>query len=292
MSNENEPKPVEDTILGCYADDLDTMEDRETIRAIAFELRKRREADAKAKAPVVNVGGRAVSSHGMLGELIETLGDTARGAFSRATSISIELVTFREGLVARVTHRFDERWPIDFRSEWVAIVDITTQWKHENNRMLRLIDVIRDYRECVQNARAMGVLPPLGQVEGKEPDRPPPAPTVPPKPEPTAIKRVAVAISSMGITSHFTTPFEAKIGTLSSCQVRLPDDGVVARMHAVIEGDHLGRVTVMDLGSNAGVFVGMRGKPRTKIAREALVDGDEISIGGHVVRVEIKPERA
>lgn len=64
-----------------------------------------------------------------------------------------------------------------------------------------------------------------------------------------------------------------KIGRLSSSAIRL-DDNSVSRMHAVIENDGAGAITIIDLGSERGVVVG-----RSKVSKQSLGLGDEVQIG-------------
>lgn len=71
------------------------------------------------------------------------------------------------------------------------------------------------------------------------------------------------------------------IGKLSRSHLRLDDDNI-SRMHAVIEVTRTGEVDVADLGSTNGTL--LNGE---KISRARLRDGDEISLGGTRLVVQI-----
>ncbi|MBW2733542.1 MAG: FHA domain-containing protein [Deltaproteobacteria bacterium] len=65
-----------------------------------------------------------------------------------------------------------------------------------------------------------------------------------------------------------------KIGTLSSAHLCIQGDNEVSRMHAVIEIDEFGQMTIVDLGSSSGTA--LNGTP---INRARLTHGDEVRVG-------------
>lgn len=71
------------------------------------------------------------------------------------------------------------------------------------------------------------------------------------------------------------------IGKLSRSHLRLDDDNI-SRMHAVVEVTRTGEVDIADLGSTNGTF--LNGE---KISRARLRDGDEVSLGGTRLVVQI-----
>ncbi|GMV40879.1 MAG: hypothetical protein AMXMBFR64_25950 [Myxococcales bacterium] len=76
------------------------------------------------------------------------------------------------------------------------------------------------------------------------------------------------------------------IGKLSRSHLRLDDDNI-SRMHAVVEVTRTGEVDVADLGSTNGTL--LNGE---KISRARLRDGDEISLGGTRLVVQIVSAQA
>jgi pSer/pThr/pTyr-binding forkhead associated (FHA) protein len=73
-----------------------------------------------------------------------------------------------------------------------------------------------------------------------------------------------------------------KIGRLASAHLVL-DDEKVSRIHAVIEVSPDGAVSIIDMGSAEGTFV--NGK---KVSRGALATGDQITLGGLRLVVEVE----
>src|SRR5262252_8025362 len=76
------------------------------------------------------------------------------------------------------------------------------------------------------------------------------------------------------VRTETLTQSPIKVGKLSSSHLRLEDDETVSRMHAVIEVNGPGDITIIDLGSTKGTVV--NGK---KINKAALQDGDIIQLG-------------
>lgn len=75
-----------------------------------------------------------------------------------------------------------------------------------------------------------------------------------------------------------------KIGKLSTSHLRL-DDNSVSRMHAVVETDGNGEVSIIDLGSTRGTFVNGQ-----KINKATLKSGDRIEIGN--TRIDVSMAQA
>ena len=76
------------------------------------------------------------------------------------------------------------------------------------------------------------------------------------------------------------------IGKLSRSHLRLDDDNI-SRMHAVVEVTRSGDVDIADLGSTNGTF--LNGE---KISRARLRDGDEVSLGGTRLVIQIMQAQA
>ncbi len=107
---------------------------------------------------------------------------------------------------------------------------------------------------------------------------PPPPPVAGPHVAPSASAggpalRIVVATPGQEMHEVMTRKQIVKIGTLSSCDVRIASDPRVARMHAIIEiSSH--EVVLIDLGSGEGTLV--NGAP---IQKHALREGDRILVG-------------
>lgn len=74
------------------------------------------------------------------------------------------------------------------------------------------------------------------------------------------------------------------IGRGKLCDVVLPADNAVSRLHTLVVPRPDGRIELRDLCSSSGTYIHQRGE-RVRLGRATLASGDRFEIGGYVVEV-------
>lgn len=289
----NDPNPVADATLDDYADDVDTHEDRETIRAIAFELRRRRAEEKKAKAmfETPNFMHEVVASAATM-RLLATMVPELRWDDEEVTRLFRSLSPAARKAYEWLTRAMaqqkgdEEAWKAMQRSRLgISTAALVNAIGIEDNNAAQLADAWAEYRKVTLPELRTLIGSKQRQFDAARKMEQAPSTTAPQRAPDADLMdppmRVSVALVVGDIHHHFVSPTQVKIGSLPRCRIRLIGEAV-SKLHAVVEADGDGHVSVMDLGSEWGTRVNGE-----KISRKELATGDVITIGRNEIRVEI-----